>query len=441
MFGWKDHTDRTQSIAKAMSRPLPPQIVTSEHAPVHANVITNPTDVTDYMVPVRHTELESEATVGTGVRVVVGDVFGGGTDLGYNRMNFRWGNVGTFQIGPGSHMWQVFMAPENRGKRIPITVCFGIPAAATILAGAAFNYVILPHGCDEIGVAGALQKSPLRLVKAKTVDAFALADAEIALEGYVDASDRRFETAEAEAERLQGHFPFHPEWAGYMGKAYKAPTFHVTAITSRGLESRPIMHALGAHTSDSHNITRAAREACIFELCQRMQPGIVEDVHIPYSMTDYGGVVIKIAKRNRLDEGWQRNFLVATLATSQGMRVAIAVSPDVDIYDMDDVMWSITTRVDPRTDLLNPIAGGRGQTFMPAESGASAGQERSAKTTRFEGGLAIDATVPFGQEAHFARPAYPINNVTPEDFFSQEALKNAQSRMAGWAKILARTGR
>ena len=39
--------------------------------------------------------------------LVVGKYFDGGTDIGYNRMNFRWGNVGTFQISPGSHMWQV----------------------------------------------------------------------------------------------------------------------------------------------------------------------------------------------------------------------------------------------------------------------------------------------------------------------------------------------
>jgi hypothetical protein len=41
-------------------------------------------------------------TVGSGNRLISGEYFNGGTDLGYNRMNFRWGNVGTFQISPGS---------------------------------------------------------------------------------------------------------------------------------------------------------------------------------------------------------------------------------------------------------------------------------------------------------------------------------------------------
>ena len=66
--------------------------------------------------------------------------FGGGTDVGYNRMNFRWGNVGTFQISPGSHMWQVF-TEHYKDEEIPITMNFGVPPACTMLAGAAFALI------------------------------------------------------------------------------------------------------------------------------------------------------------------------------------------------------------------------------------------------------------------------------------------------------------
>ena len=72
------------------------------------------------------------------------------------------------------------------------------------------------------------------MVEAKTIPgAYALADAEITLEGYLHPRDRRYETAESEEAGVQGRFHFHPEWAGYMGKAYKAPTFHVTAVRIR----------------------------------------------------------------------------------------------------------------------------------------------------------------------------------------------------------------
>jgi 4-hydroxy-3-polyprenylbenzoate decarboxylase len=183
------------------------------------------------------------------------------------------------------------------------------------------------------------------------------------------------------------------------------------------------------------------REAYIYELCHRMQPGIVQDVNIPYSMTDWGGAIIQVKKRSAIDEGWQRNFMAAILATSQGMRLCISVSEDTDLYDMDDIMWCLTTRVNPHTDIINPLPGGRGQTFMPAERMTAGGREWTASNTRFEGGMGIDATVPFGYEDAFLRPQYPIGKVNPEDFFSKKDIENMKSRMHGWVLSLARTGR
>ena len=226
-----------------------------------------------------------------------------------------------------------------------------------------------------------------------------------------------------------------------MGKAYKAPTFHVTAITMRKRSSRPIIFPLGVHTADDSNIDTTLREAAVYELCERLQPGIIQDVNIPYCMTDWGGVIIQVKKRNKIDEGWQRNFLSAILSTSQGMRLAIAVSEDTDIYDMDDIMWCLTTRVNPRTDILNPIPGGRGQTFMPAERMTAGEKQWTASNTQFEGGMGIDATVPFGYESDFMRPVYPVERVKPENFFAAKDLANARARMKGWVLSLARTGR
>jgi len=440
MFGFSDPTQRTRALAKALNKPLPPAVVESKDAPVQEHVITKDIDVNKWIMTIRHTALETELTIGSGIRLISGKHFNGGTDMGYNRMNFRWGNVGTFQISPGSHMWQVF-TEHYQDERIPITMNFGVPPACTMLAGAGFDYVILPKGCDEVGVAGAIQGTPVRIVKAKTVDAYALADAEYVLEGYIVPRDKRYETAESEKAGVQGKTFFHPEWAGYMGKAYKAPTFHVTAITMRKPESKPIIFPLGVHMFDDSNIDTTIREAAIFELCERLQPGIVQDVHIPYCMTDWGGCVIQVKKRNKIEEGWQRNFLSAILSCSQGMRLAIAVSEDTDIYSMDDIMWCLTTRVNPRADILNPLPGGRGQTFMPAERMTAGDKQWTASNTLFEGGMGIDATVPFGYEQDFHRPVYPVDKVKPEDFFDAKQIEKMKARMEGWVLSLAKTGR
>jgi 4-hydroxy-3-polyprenylbenzoate decarboxylase len=320
-------------------------------------------------------------------------------------------------------------------------MCFGLPPACTLIAGGGFDYVVLPRGADELGAAGAVQGTPVRLVKARTVDAWAVADCEYVLEGHLYPRDKRYETAEAERENKQGKFWFHPEWAGYMGKAYKAPTFHVSAITMRRRESKPIIFPLGVHTADDSVIDTTVREAAMFELCERLQPGIIQDVNIPYCMTDWGGAIIQVKKRNKIEEGWQRNFLGALLACSQGMRLAIAVDMDIDIYSMDDIMWALTTRVNPHTDILNPIPGGIGQTFQPAERMTAGDKEWTASNTKFEGGMGIDATMPFGYETDFHRPVYPVDRVDLKKWFSDKDIVRAKSLMRGWVESLARTGR
>ena len=165
MFNFENPKDRTIKLAKALNNPLKPIKISGVEAPCQEHVITDDLDVNKWITAIRHTDLEPELTIGSGIRCVVGDYFEGGSDLGYNRMNFRWGNVGTFQISPGSHMWQVLTKHYHDEQPIPITMCFGVPPACTLLAGAGFDYVILPTGCDEIGVAGAVQGEAIRLVK------------------------------------------------------------------------------------------------------------------------------------------------------------------------------------------------------------------------------------------------------------------------------------
>src|ERR671923_1554121 len=181
MFGWANAQDRTRKLAHALTHPIKPIEIDQRDAPCQQEVITDDLDVYKYVMPIRHTAQESELTIGSANSVVVGPYFAGGSHIGYNRMNFRWGNVGTFQASPGSHMWQIITAHYKDDKPIPLTMCFGVPPACTLVAGGGFDYVILPKGCDELGVAGAVQGSPIRIVKAKTVDAWAIAESEYVL--------------------------------------------------------------------------------------------------------------------------------------------------------------------------------------------------------------------------------------------------------------------
>src|SRR5207245_9896183 len=134
--------------ATALPHANPIEVDTHDEAPCQEEVTTYALDVNKYIMAIRHTHLEGEITIGSGNSVVVGKYFWGGSHIGYNRMNFRWGNVGTFQSSPGAHMWQIITDHYNDTEPIPLTVCFGLPVASTPLAGGGFDYVVLPRGGD-----------------------------------------------------------------------------------------------------------------------------------------------------------------------------------------------------------------------------------------------------------------------------------------------------
>jgi gallate decarboxylase subunit C len=97
--------------------------------------------------------------------------------------------------------------------------------------------------------------------------------------------------------------------------------------------------------------------------------------------------------------------------------------------------------VNPRMDILNPIPGGIGQTFQPSERMTAGDKEWTAANTAFEGGMGIDATMPFGYESDFARPVYAVDRIELKKWFSDNDIERGKALMHGWVESLARTGR
>ncbi len=262
------------------------------------------------MVPIRHTTYETELTVGSGIRCISFEQFDGGTDLGYNRMNFRWGNVGTFQISPGSHMWQVANKYYKEEEPIPMTMCFGVPPACTLLAGAGFDYVILPWAATRSAL-------PARCRARRSASSNAARSMLIRLPMPRSCSRAMSIRAIAATRPRSGEgrrarpLPFPSRMGGLYGQSLQGADVSRHRRDHAPAREKPIIFALGVHTLDDHNIDTTVREAAIFELCERLQPGIVQDVVIPYCMTDWGGCIIQVKKRHQIDEGWQRNFLGA----------------------------------------------------------------------------------------------------------------------------------
>lgn len=434
LFGVDDPKKFKFKAVEAIRQPLPPLEV--KDAPCQEVIITDNINVWELVPMISHSKSDPGRTLGAGNTVVRGKFFWGGSHIGYNRMNFRGPDFSSFQISPGSHMDMV-STYWYRKEPIAITINIGVPPACTMMAGSGFTYMILPKGADELGVAGALQGFPVELVKAKTVDAWAIANAEYVIEGYLDTTQKVWESPLAEKEGKQGVYPFHPEWAGYMGKSYRTYKFQATAITHR--RDKPIYYGLIVHGMDDHYIDVSMREAAFLEIADRISPGFCIDTHIPMGLTDWGGIIFQVRKRRQRDEGIQRNILTAALSISLGMKLTIAVDEDIDIYTPEDILWALATRVTPES-VQTVCAGGFGQTFQPAERSTAGNREWTQSNIRFSGGLAIDATVPFVYKDAFERARYEIELVDLSRWFSPDQIARAKASQEGYAKWMAERG-
>ena len=96
----------------------------------------------------------------------------------------------------------------------------------------------VPHGVDELGIAGGILGRPVETVRCKTVDLEVPADSEIVIEGRILPGERA----------MEGPFG---EFSGYYGPAEHNPVIEVTAITHR---ADPVFLAglTGVPTTDNH---------------------------------------------------------------------------------------------------------------------------------------------------------------------------------------------
>lgn len=391
---------------EAIKNPITPIVV--DKAPSQEVIITGEDVDIPSMFPVgKQTEKDGAPLFGSGQVLVSGKWYHSGHEISFKRMNFRGKDWASITASPGSHL-EVVLFTEFRKENVPVTINICTSPAVTMVAASGGVPLLIPLGADELAIAGALQGSPVEICKAKTVDAYALAKAEYVIEGYI-TTDKVWETDEAEQLQKQDVAPFFPEYIGYLGKAWRSRKFQTTAVTHR---KNPIFYNQLAANLDGQSCGCDFREACLYELAQRLAPELVIDVHIPSALKVSGGVIYQVKKVRPRDEGPQRLIIMHALLAQPGIKMVIAVDEDVNIYSMDDVIWAIMTRANPATDFLISAAGSR------VQGGG------------FGGGVAIDATVPFPEKDHFQRFHYPVEKVNLERWFSVDqinAIRQGQS--------------
>ena len=424
IFGVEDPKYIKFKCRDAMRHPIQPRIV--RDAPCQEVVIKDNIDVVSMIPVLKHTPRDGARVLSSAIYFVSGEYFRNGMEVSFKRTHLRGKDWASVWISPGSHL-EKLLTTEFRGKDIPITANICAPPAINLIAAAHVLHTVVPPGSNEIAIAGGLQGLPIDIVRAETIDAYAVANSEWVIEGYINSSSRVWETDEAEkkgkVERRGMAPPFIPEWNGYLGRAMQVFKFQITAITHR--QERPIYHSILARSFELDNIASPFREACFYELAEQIAPGLVKDVHVMQGIAaSQGNVVFQVKKRRPRDEGIQREIISASLALSPVLQLAIAVDEDVDIYSPHDLLWAIITRCDMEKGIIK----------APVRSSAYLGAYPS------NSGIGIDATISWDDKGLFERAHYPSDEIDLKRWIPEDRIAIAHALQSDYAKILAKTG-
>lgn len=243
--------------------------------------------------------------------------------LGKNKLIMRWlshrGGALDFREWCQTHP----------GEPYPVSVALGADPA-TILGAV----TPVPDTLSEYAFAGLLRGDKTEVVKSISNDLQVPASAEIVLEGYIEQD----ETAP------EGPYGDH---TGYYNEVDEFPVFTVTHVTHR---KNPIYHS--THTGrppDEPAILGVALNEVFVPILQKQFPEIV-DFYLPPEGCSYRMAVVTMKKQypghaKRVMMGvW--SFLRQFMYT----KFVIVCDDDVNARDWNDVIWAITTRMDPARD-------------------------------------------------------------------------------------------
>ena len=428
LFDASNEKEMMRRAHQALLNPIPPKVVTD--APCQEVVITEGIDVLTTIPILLHTEEDAGRILG-GLNVLVsGKYANNGFEVSFKRTHFRGKDWGTIMAGDHTHIGQIIGA--FRGEHIPVTLNICTPPAVNLAAGGGYMHPVVPLGSDELGFAGGLQGFPVEIVKAKTIDAYAIAQAEWVIEGYIDTTQHIWESEKAEQAGRWDVAPFFPEYTGYLGGAVKTTKFVATAITHR--QERPIFYSPLAHSIEGENLVRAFRAASLYEYARRIVPSeFVADVNILQGQKALLGATFQVSKTRRRYEGYQKTLLRNILTLPEAPQVGIAVDEDVNIYSAEDVIWALTTRVNPATGIL--VGGGeRHRQGNPME-------ELSAESG-LQGYIGIDATIPFDHpfKQTFAQGKFAVDTIDLRRWLTETEITAARARQSEYGRVLALRG-
>ncbi len=243
--------------------------------------------------------------------------------IGRNKVIMRWlahrGGALDFRD------WQ----QARPGEPFPVAVALGADPA-TILAAV----TPVPDSLSEYAFAGLLRGNKTELVKCLSHDLEVPASAEFVLEGHIHPG----EMAE------EGPFGDH---TGYYNEVERFPVFTIERITHR---DQPIYHSTyTGRPPDEPAVLGVALNEVFVPILQKQFPEIV-DFYLPPEGCSYRMALVSIKKQY---PGHAKRVMLGVwsfLRQFMYTKFVIVTDDDVDVRNWQDVIWAMTTRMDPARD-------------------------------------------------------------------------------------------
>ncbi|MEG0797953.1 MAG: UbiD family decarboxylase [Acidaminococcaceae bacterium] len=321
------------------------------------------------------------------------DVETGESDVTIHRLCLQGKDEISMFFTPGvRHLGAFREKAERLGKALPIAISIGVDPAIEIAA--CFEPPTTPLGFNELSIAGAIRGKAVELVQCLTINEKCIANAEYVIEGELIPNLRCVE------DRNSGTGKAMPEFPGYTGPAnHSLPVIKVKAVTTR---KNPIMQTCIGPSEEHVSMAGIPTEASILDMVERAMPGRVQNV---YAATPGGGkflAIIQFKKGVPSDEGRQRQAALLAFSAFPELKQVILVDEDVDVFDTNDVLWAMTTRMQADVDIIT-IPGVRCHPLDPSN-------DPTCSWTIRDHGIACktiyDATVPYAEKARFHRAQF-----------------------------------
>ncbi len=335
-FGFPPELSRLElsdEVHKAFQeeKPIPHEVV--ESGPVLENIQMGAhVNGLSFPAPKWH-ELDGGRYIGTGCCTITVDPDDGWVNVGtYRVMLHDEKNVG-FYISPGKH---------GRGHRDKYMARNQPMPAAIVLGGDPLLFLMAsneaPYSVSEYDIAGGLRGKPYPVIKGKITGLPIPAHAEIVLEGYIDPKKRRKEG------------PF-GEWTGYYGSDVRdEPFMEVKAIYHR---NNPILLGVSPQRPpDEHARFRAIVRSSLLK--QELEKAGLSGVRSVWAHeVGNSRMLLAIAIEQRYAGHSTQVGHVASQCHvgAYAGKYVFVVDSDVDVSNLEELMWAMLTRSDPATSI------------------------------------------------------------------------------------------